>query len=87
MPPLNLDRSALSRCYQGSTHTPMREPRLSKPRQDEFECLNANIYAPAVALSEDVVGSKKPLPVIAWMHGGAYIFGSNATEGEWNGLS
>ncbi|KAG0371050.1 Alpha/Beta hydrolase protein [Gamsiella multidivaricata] len=41
---------------------------------DEYHCLNLNIYVPLAALQPDA----KPVPVMAWIHGGAYRDGSNA---------
>jgi carboxylesterase type B len=41
--------------------------------QDEFACLNLNITAPHKALKSDT-----RLPVLVWIHGGAFVMGSNA---------
>jgi carboxylesterase type B len=45
----------------------------------EFTCLSVNIYAPP-----SVVGSAKRLPVLVWIHGGAFTYGDASDEyGEW----
>src|SRR6202035_4070429 len=41
--------------------------------QDEFKCLNLNIAAP----KEVIGGAGKKLPVLVWVHGGAFVFGAN----------
>ncbi len=45
--------------------------------QSEFACLNLNVWAPAGALE-----TGRTLPVIAWVHGGGYMWGSNAGQGS-----
>lgn len=46
-------------------------------RQSELECLNLNVWAPTKALD----GKPDALPVIAWVHGGGFMWGHNATQG------
>lgn len=47
---------------------------------EEFSCLDVNIYAPA-SIQEGT-----PLPVFAWIHGGAFRAGDNTTEFDGNHL-
>ncbi|KAG4431617.1 hypothetical protein IFR05_012910 [Cadophora sp. M221] len=45
--------------------------------EDEFACLNLNIAVPVDALSKSIDDSSKPLlPVMVWIHGGAFKNGS-----------
>lgn len=37
-------------------------------REDEFECLNLDVTVPSSYTSDTL--SKKPLPVLVWIHGG-----------------
>ncbi|KAJ9604172.1 hypothetical protein H2200_011006 [Cladophialophora chaetospira] len=48
---------------------------LSKPRPEEFACLNLNITAPRVALSGD-----HNVPVLVYIHGGAFVVGSTSVQ-------
>ena len=54
-------------------------PSVSYPRSWSLgrmsidECLNLNVYAP--------VTPKEPLPVLVWIHGGAFTYGSNIEGG------
>ncbi|KAG0049522.1 hypothetical protein BGZ83_005708 [Gryganskiella cystojenkinii] len=43
--------------------------------QDEFNCLNLNIYVPFECVGEQ--GHSKPVPVMTWIHGGGFREGSN----------
>ncbi|KAF9570531.1 hypothetical protein EC968_001700 [Mortierella alpina] len=43
---------------------------------DELNALNLNIFAPLVALKNKAEAS--PIPVMIWVHGGAFTWGSNA---------
>ncbi|KAJ5757925.1 uncharacterized protein N7511_006619 [Penicillium nucicola] len=52
----------------GGTNDPL-------PGDDEFNCLNMNIAVPQEALG---AGKAKPLPVMVWIHGGAFAFGANS---------
>jgi carboxylesterase type B len=45
--------------------------------QDEYACLNLNIYAPPEVLKSSQ-GSR--LPVFAWIHGGAMNVGDNTSQ-------
>ncbi|PWY90713.1 alpha/beta-hydrolase [Aspergillus heteromorphus CBS 117.55] len=54
---------------------------LSNPK-DEVDCLHLNIYAPPSVFSQNA----KKLPVLVWIHGGAFNTGSNATEYDGNHL-
>lgn len=52
-------------------------PRMSTfDRQSEFECLNLNIYGPKDALK----GRTRGLPVLVWIHGGAFVYGDGGCE-------
>lgn len=44
-------------------------------RQSEFECLNLNIYTPLYAIN-----TKQNLPVLVWIHGGAFTYGDGGCE-------
>lgn len=48
---------------------------LTKPKPDEFECLNINITAPRVALS----GETK-VPILVYIHGGAFVVGASSIQ-------
>jgi len=52
-------------------------PRMATyDRQSEFECLNLNVYAPV-----DAVGKAgRGLPVLVWIHGGAFTYGDGGCE-------
>ncbi|PYH93321.1 alpha/beta-hydrolase [Aspergillus ellipticus CBS 707.79] len=54
---------------------------LSHPT-DEKDCLNLNIYAPPSALSQNAT----KLPVLVWIHGGAFNAGNNGTGCDGNHL-
>lgn len=43
--------------------------------QSEFECLNLNIYTPPRQLE-----ITQKIPVVVWIHGGAYTYGDNGCE-------
>lgn len=45
-------------------------------RQSEFECLNLNVYTPTAALCSKDRG----LPVLVWIHGGAFVYGDGGCE-------
>lgn len=52
-------------------------PRMATfDRQSEFECLNLNICSPLTALGDKGRG----LPVLVWIHGGAFMFGDGGCE-------
>jgi len=46
-------------------------------KEDEFECLNLNIFLP---FSTCGTLSSKLLPVIVWVHGGAYVVGAGSVD-------
>ncbi|OJJ45202.1 hypothetical protein ASPZODRAFT_133830 [Penicilliopsis zonata CBS 506.65] len=48
------------------------------PPDDELACLNLNIAVPTTALETDSDATSRPLPVMVWIHGGAFRFGSNS---------
>ncbi|RFU30422.1 hypothetical protein B7463_g5903, partial [Scytalidium lignicola] len=57
-------------------------PRMGTlDRQSEFECLNLNIYAPL-----DAIEGEKRLPVLVWIHGGAFTYGDGGCESDGNYL-
>ncbi|KAH8815519.1 carboxylesterase [Xylogone sp. PMI_703] len=57
-------------------------PRMGTlDRQSEFECLSLNIYAPV-----DAIEGKKKLPVLVWIHGGAFTYGDGGCESDGNYL-
>ncbi|KAF4632773.1 hypothetical protein G7Y89_g5342 [Cudoniella acicularis] len=62
-----------------SSHSSMITVALKNPDvgEDEFACLNLNIAAPLEAVSEKNAG-RKLLPVMVWVHGGAFRHGSNS---------
>ena len=43
----------------------------------EFGCLNLNVYAPAAGVGTD---GYEPLPVLLWIHGGAFTYGDGSCE-------
>lgn len=43
--------------------------------QSEFQCLNLNIYTPPRQSD-----STRKIPVVVWIHGGAYTYGDNGCE-------
>lgn len=47
--------------------------------QDEFACLNLNIFGPLDIVREGEVSLRK-LPVLVWVHGGAYWTGSAGVD-------
>ncbi|CAK7235591.1 Carboxylesterase 5A [Sporothrix bragantina] len=51
------------------------------PRSDELRCLNLNISLPTAYLppKDKESDSTRLLPVIVWIHGGAFYFGANST--------
>ncbi|KAI8346026.1 Alpha/Beta hydrolase protein [Mortierella sp. GBAus27b] len=62
-------------CPQNLTDGPLYslcEP-LANIKYDEKECLNMNIYVPLTSLQ-----GAEPIPVMTWIHGGAFREGSNA---------
>lgn len=54
--------------------------------EDEFACLNLNIYAPATKTADGQVhltpspACHQPLPVLVWVHGGSYQVGAGSVE-------
>lgn len=44
---------------------------------DEKHCLNLNIYVPVEALRKKDEDGVEPVPVMVWIHGGAFRDGSN----------
>lgn len=60
-------------------------PQMSFPRTDSMskaaseDCLFLNLWKPSGA------GSKAKLPVIVWIHGGAFVFGSGS-QGDYKGI-
>jgi carboxylesterase type B len=48
---------------------------LSKPKADEFKCLNLNITAPLTALQDG-----RNAPVLVFIHGGAFMVGSSSIQ-------
>ena len=50
--------------------------------EDEFACLNLNIFAPLDAVGDTAVTgiAEKRLPVLVWVHGGAYVVGAGGVE-------
>ncbi len=59
-----------SECVQGSFGPPPAGGAAAEPRGNE-DCLYLNVWAPA-----DAAGKK--LPVMLWVHGGAYVLGSGS---------
>lgn len=58
-------------------------PRMSTfDRQSEFECLNLNVYGPrdVVAIATGEKKKTRGLPVLVWIHGGAFVFGDGGCE-------
>lgn len=52
-----------------------------RPQQeDEFACLNLNIYAPGTKSGETAHTSTTHLPVLVWVYGGAYQVGSGSVD-------
>lgn len=49
------------------------QPSANTQGQDE-DCLTLNVWSP--------VGTKEPLPVMVWIHGGAQVFGSGEIDGR-----
>lgn len=45
-------------------------PHFDKPQEDDLNCLNLNIVLPSQKASS-------PLPVMVWIHGGSFLFGSS----------
>ncbi|CAN9427310.1 unnamed protein product [Alternaria alternata] len=61
------------------------EPTDESSTQSE-DCLFLDVYVPSWALEPDSGVDEDPLPVVVWIYGGAYIFGSkdlafNTTDG------
>jgi carboxylesterase type B len=61
------------------------EPTDDSSTQAE-DCLFLDVYVPSWALEPDAGVDESPLPVVVWIYGGAYIFGSkdlvfNTTDG------
>jgi carboxylesterase type B len=54
---------------------------IQPDRVDEFDCLNLNIWAPVTIKGDrDGFVMKKKLPVLVWVHGGAYTVGSGGVN-------
>ncbi|OAA61816.1 Carboxylesterase, type B [Niveomyces insectorum RCEF 264] len=53
-------------------------------QEDEFACLNLNIYSPATRDTSKAEGpevrSFSRLPVLVWVHGGSYVVGSGSVD-------
>lgn len=52
-------------------------------REDEFACLNLNIYAPAgrgTSGTAAVLDPERRLPVLVWIHGGSYQVGAGSVD-------
>lgn len=54
-------------------------------REDEFACLNLNIYTPARRGTDETAGtaflaSARRLPVLVWIHGGSYQVGAGSVD-------
>lgn len=49
--------------------------------EDEFECLNLNVYTPARKANDGTATVERgKLPVLVWVHGGAYQVGSGSVD-------
>lgn len=48
---------------------------IDASKSAEFTCLSINVYAPPSALT-----SKERLPVLVWIHGGAFTYGDASDE-------
>jgi para-nitrobenzyl esterase len=48
--------------------------------EDEFKCLNLNIYLPTSRSPDGSVKVGGKLPVFLWVHGGAYVVGSGNVD-------
>ncbi|CAK7210608.1 hypothetical protein SBRCBS47491_000830 [Sporothrix bragantina] len=48
--------------------------------EDEFSCLNLNIYTPASVNGSSAFVSDKKLPVLVWIHGGSYQVGAGSVD-------
>ncbi|CAK7199408.1 hypothetical protein SEUCBS139899_002088 [Sporothrix eucalyptigena] len=49
-------------------------------REDEFACLNLNIYTSATVDGTTATVSDKKLPVLVWVHGGSYQVGAGSVD-------
>ncbi|KJX96662.1 hypothetical protein TI39_contig607g00018 [Zymoseptoria brevis] len=54
---------------------PADHPTLPSTTYDEWKCLNLNVSAPA-----SILASTKPVPVLVYIHGGAFISGGNGIQ-------
>ncbi|KAG0206969.1 hypothetical protein BGX28_001718 [Mortierella sp. GBA30] len=63
--------------YTLFTFAPENVPQAPEPDQDELHGLNLNIVVPLKTLKTDA-SRIKPIPVMTWIHGGAFREGSNA---------
>lgn len=66
--PRNFGREKRHHLYEGVT--PMTETKV-----DEMECLCLNVFAP----HRDET-AKGRLPVVAWIHGGGFVYGDGGSE-------
>lgn len=64
--------------------THMFEQLSMEQYTEEFSCLDVNIYAPPSVLpgqpGHSAASAPAPIPVFAWIHGGAFRAGDNTTE-------
>ncbi|KAK0647497.1 Para-nitrobenzyl esterase [Lasiodiplodia hormozganensis] len=52
-------------------------PHFNKPHEDELNCLNLNVVLPPTASAATTAPAAAPLPVMVWIHGGSFLFGSS----------
>lgn len=48
--------------------------------EDEFACLNLNVFAPSRRDEAGLGSSMGKLPVLVWVHGGSYTVGSSSVD-------
>ncbi|SPO04566.1 related to triacylglycerol lipase V precursor [Cephalotrichum gorgonifer] len=53
-------------------------PVLKAPEPDEFECLNLSITAPLSGLGDSAQPGREKVPVLVFIHGGAFVGGSQS---------
>ena len=53
---------------------------ISAQKQDEFGCLNLNVYTPVELGPDGTIQNKSALPVMVWVHGGAFRAGSGGVD-------